>query len=52
MVNMTIDKLYDQWCRETKRNGSILVGPSIKEFFKYIQQSGYEVRPTEKPKHI
>ena len=32
-----IIKIYDKWCKETKRNGSVLVGSSIKEFFEYYK---------------
>lgn len=35
-----LEKVYEKWCKETKRNGSVLVGGSIKEFFDYfINQS-------------
>lgn len=33
-----LEKLYNQWCKETKRNGSVLVGKSIREFFKWLEQ--------------
>lgn len=28
--------LYQQWCKETKRNGAVLVGGSINEFFNWL----------------
>lgn len=28
---------YDAWCKETKRNGSVLVGSSIREFIEYLE---------------
>lgn len=31
-----IEKLYKEWCKETKRNGGVLIGNSIHEFFKYL----------------
>lgn len=34
-----IEILYKKWCKETKRNGAILVGGSIREFFNWLQQS-------------
>ena len=33
-----IKELYKQWCIETKRNGAVLVGGSINEFFEYIEE--------------
>lgn len=33
-----IEKLYKQWCKETKRNGAILVSGSIREFFDWLKQ--------------
>ena len=38
-----IEKLYKKWCKETKRNGAILVGGSIREFFEWLQKP----EPTE-----
>lgn len=32
-----IHEVFKQWCQETKRSGGILVGSSIKEFFKYYE---------------
>lgn len=37
-----IIKIYDKWCKETKRNGSVLVGSSIKEFFEYYKNNNNE----------
>lgn len=33
-----IERLYKKWCKETKRNGAVLVGGSIREFFEWLQQ--------------
>ena len=35
--------LYLQWCKETKRSGSVLVGSSIKEFFKWVKLNGFHL---------
>jgi len=35
-------ELYEKWCKETKRNGSVLVGGSIKEFFDWLKQPEYQ----------
>jgi hypothetical protein len=29
-------QLYKNWCKETKRNGGVLVGGSINEFFDWL----------------
>lgn len=34
-----ISDLYTQWCKETKRSGSVLVGSSLREFFKYYEEN-------------
>ena len=31
-------KLYEEWCKKTKRNGAILIGGSIREFFKWVEE--------------
>lgn len=28
---------YDNWCKETKRNGGVLVGSSIRELIEYLE---------------
>lgn len=28
---------YDTWCKETKRNGGVLVGSSIRELIEYLE---------------
>lgn len=33
-----INQHYKDWCKETKRNGAILIHGSIQEFFKYLAQ--------------
>lgn len=43
---MTLQTLYKQWCKETKRNGGVLVGGSIKEFFEWLRNKGYELKQT------
>lgn len=39
-VNITcniLPELYKVWCKETKRNGSVLVSGSIQEFFDWFK---------------
>lgn len=36
-----IEKLYNEWCKETKRNGAILIGGSMREFFIWLKDKGY-----------
>ena len=38
-----IKDLYKQWCKETKRNGGVLVGGSINEFFDWLEDNNYYV---------
>jgi predicted RNase H-like nuclease (RuvC/YqgF family) len=33
------EEQYKKWCKETKRNGGILIGNSIREFFEYLSES-------------
>ncbi len=40
---MTIELAYKQWCKDTKRNGGVLVGGSINEFFTYLS-SNYNIK--------
>ena len=42
-----IEKLYQKWCEETKRNGAILIGGSIREFFKWLENNNYKVIKNE-----
>lgn len=35
---MWLRNLYKQWCKETKRNGTILIGGSIQEFFDWLNK--------------
>lgn len=39
----TFEELYKKWCKETKRSGGVLVGSSIREFFKWITDNGYKL---------
>lgn len=34
-----LNKLFKQWCKETKRNGGVIVGSSIREFFEYVEKN-------------
>lgn len=34
---------YQQWCKETHRGGSVLVGGSIREFLDYLQTNSKKV---------
>lgn len=36
-------ELYKQWCKETKRNGAILVHSSINEFFEWLELNKFIV---------
>jgi hypothetical protein len=38
-----IHKLYIKWCEETKRNGAILVGGSIREFFDWLDKNNFKL---------
>lgn len=40
---MKIEELYDQWCKETKRGGAILIGGSIRDFFKWLETNNYQI---------
>ena len=31
-----LNKYFKEWCKETKRNGGVLMGVSIKEFFSWL----------------
>jgi len=42
-----IEVLYQQWCKETKRNGSILIGGSIRDFFKWLENNNYIIIKNE-----
>jgi hypothetical protein len=42
-----INELYQQWCKETKRNGAILVGGSIREFFDWLEKNNYKIIKNE-----
>lgn len=35
---MDLDKIFKQWCKETKRSGGVLIGSSVREFLLYLQQ--------------
>jgi hypothetical protein len=34
---MNLQELYNLWCKETKRNGAILIGGSIREFLIHLE---------------
>lgn len=44
----TLKELYSQWCKETKRNGAILIGGSIQEFFIWLENNNYKIKQHEK----
>lgn len=48
---MTLHELYQTWCKETKRNGGVLIGSSIKEFFDWVEDKYalIEKPPKKKP---
>lgn len=35
---MTIQEIFKQFCKETKRSGGVLVGSSIGEWHKYLSE--------------
>ena len=37
-MKQKLNTLYNQWCKETKRGGSVLVAGSIREFFEYYKK--------------
>ena len=37
-----LNKLFKQWCKETKRSGGVIVGSSVREFFDYVTKQIYE----------
>lgn len=39
----TLNELFVEWCKETGRGGSVLVGKSIKEFFNWLSEKGYKI---------
>lgn len=41
-----MNELFKQWCKETKRGGSVLVGGSIREFFMWLENNGKNVTVT------
>ena len=36
-----INDAFLKWCKLTKRSGGVLVGSSIREFFKWLEDSNY-----------
>lgn len=36
-------ELFKEWCKETKRNGSVLVGGSVYEFFEWVESKKYQI---------
>ena len=36
-------ELYRQWCKETNRNGAVLVGGRIREFFNWLEANNYKL---------
>ena len=45
-----LNTLYDQWCKETKRNGAVLIGGSMREFFEWLEEK--EVPATSMDQHF
>jgi hypothetical protein len=39
-----MEELYKKWCKETKRNGAVLVGGSIKEFFDWLEKEESNIK--------
>jgi len=33
---MELEKLFEQWCKETKRSGGVLIGSSVREFLRWL----------------
>ena len=36
-------ELFKEWCKETKRNGSVLVVGSVYEFFEWVESKKYQI---------
>jgi hypothetical protein len=35
---MNLQKEFNEWCKLTKRSGGVLLGSSIREFFKHVEK--------------
>jgi hypothetical protein len=40
-MEITLQESFDKWCKQTKRNGNVLVGSSIREFFAWHEAKRY-----------
>lgn len=40
---LPLSEQYAAWIKETKRNGGVLIGSSIREFFKWVEDRNKEV---------
>lgn len=40
-------ELFQQWCKETKRNGGVVIGSSIKEFCDWLDARESQPTPEE-----
>lgn len=45
---MNIEDLFNQFCKETKRSGGVLLGSSIREFFQWLDEKGFVIKKKEK----
>lgn len=36
-VAKTLHQLYNEWCKETKRNGAVITEIELQEFFDWLQ---------------
>lgn len=41
-----LEKLFKEWCKETKRGGGVLVGSSVREFFQWLESKNYQIIKT------
>lgn len=37
LTSISLSEQFNIWAKETKRNGGVLIGSSIKEFFKWVE---------------
>lgn len=40
---LPLSEQYEVWIKETKRNGGVLIGSSIREFFKWVEDRNSRV---------
>ena len=43
MKKKQLEKLFNDWVKKTGRNGGVLIGSSIKEFFQYVEENSVQI---------